>query len=77
MLPLDYTNGQSEYYYAPKNVKERDHPPPLATCAQQFPELHMIVARFTWRGLTRALYCAIEDKNHCRIFHQASVDADV
>ena len=22
MLPLDYTNGQSEYYYTPKNVKE-------------------------------------------------------
>ena len=21
MLPLDYTNGQSEYYYAPKSVK--------------------------------------------------------
>ena len=53
MLPLDYTNGQSEYYYAPKNVKERDRPPPLATCAQQFPEQLMMAAGFTWRGPTR------------------------
>ena len=53
MRSLDYTNAQSEYYHAPKNVKEGDRPPLFATCAQQFPEQHMMAAGFTWRGPTR------------------------
>ena len=39
-LPLDYTNGETEHYYAPKNIEERDRPAPLATATQQFPEQH-------------------------------------
>ena len=53
MLPLDYTNGQTDHFYAPKNVKERDLNPPIAISAQQFPEQHMMAAGFTWHGPTR------------------------
>ena len=53
MLPHDHKNGETEHYYAPKNAKERDRSPPLATSAQKFPEQHMMAAGFTWRGATR------------------------
>ena len=53
MLPHDHTNGETEYFYAAKNVGERDRPPPLATSAQQFPEQYMMAAGFSWNGPTR------------------------
>ena len=53
MLPLDYTNGETDHYYALKNNEERDRPAPLATSAQQFPEQYMMAAAFCWHGQTR------------------------
>lgn len=71
MLPLDYTNGETDHYYALKNNEERDRPAPLATSAQQFPEQYMMA----WTDSFSNHSC--ESKSQCRLFHPTCVDTNV
>ncbi|OWA51152.1 hypothetical protein BV898_15646 [Hypsibius exemplaris] len=53
MLPLDYENGQSEYYYDSKNVEERRKNVPVFTKSPSHPQQRMYAAGFGWEGQSR------------------------
>lgn len=49
ILPNDHSNGQTDHYYAKKNISERGRPVPIATSQQQFPEQYMMCGGFSMR----------------------------
>ena len=70
VLLFDYTNGETEHYYAPKKIEERDRPAPLATSAQQFPEQHMMAAGFCWNCQTELFFIPARTKVNADYFIQ-------
>ncbi|OQV17266.1 hypothetical protein BV898_08664 [Hypsibius exemplaris] len=60
MLPLDYENGQSQYYYDSKNVEERQKNVPVFTKSLSHPQQQIYAAGFGWEGQS-CLY-AVEPK---------------
>ena len=69
-MPLDYTNGETEHYYAPKKIDERHRPAPLATSAQQFPAQHVMAAGFSWNGQTQLFFIPARTKVNADYFIQ-------
>ena len=67
MLPLDYANGQTNFFYLTENDKDEGRVAPLAVQKQSFPLQRMFAAGFSHRGPTR-LYVVPK---------QAKVNADL
>ena len=60
MLPLDYSNGQTIFFYPTENDKEEGRVAPLAVQKQSFTLQRMFAAGFSYRGPTR-LYVVPKD----------------
>ena len=74
MLLLDYTNGETDHYYALKNNEERDRPVPIATAiSRTVHDGHCIL--LAWTDSHNNHSC--ESKSQCRLFHPTCVDTNV
>jgi hypothetical protein len=68
MLPLNYMNGKTDFFYESKHPKERRKVKPLASKAPSHPQQRMFAAGYGWRGQTRLFIVPAKAKVNADIF---------
>jgi predicted XRE-type DNA-binding protein len=68
MLPLNYQNGQREFFYQPNNPKNRGKKEPVASKSPSWPKQRMYAAGFGWRGQTRMYIVEAKAKVNAEYF---------
>jgi hypothetical protein len=68
MLPLDYQNWQTDFFYESNDLKERREVEALKSRSQGFTKQRMFAAGFCWRRPTRLYFVPVKSKVNSALF---------